>query len=91
MPLEKPCTGPRANAAKNHATGLHVLDRKTKSIKFKSAIIVTHELLNRTRLRTRLGATSVFLRMKFKAGVDKKKVLQLEIGIEVALPTVMKE
>jgi hypothetical protein len=36
----------RAIGAKNHAYGLQVLDRKTKRVKFDSAMVVTSELAN---------------------------------------------
>ena len=32
--------------AKNHASGLQVLNRKTKRVKFDSAMVVTSELAN---------------------------------------------
>ena len=35
-----------AIGAKNHASGLQVLNRKTKRVKFDSAMVVTSELAN---------------------------------------------
>ena len=36
----------RTIGAKNHASGLQVLNRKTKRVKFDSAMVVTSELAN---------------------------------------------
>ena len=36
----------RAIGAKNHASGLQVLNRETKRIKFNSAMVVTSKLAN---------------------------------------------
>ena len=36
----------RAIRAENHASGLQILDRKTKRVKFDSAIVVTSKLAN---------------------------------------------
>jgi hypothetical protein len=39
-----------AIAMKNHMSGLEVLDRKTKSVKFNGTTIITSELSNRKKI-----------------------------------------